>query len=629
MKKKRFLSLLMAVSILLGAMVLPAGAANPGGVEYINTHVNTGNQREDILAVAFTQLGYMEKMENDTRFGDWLGYPYQPWCASFVSWCARQADISTDILKSSPRANPREYGIKSYHGSNYTPKPGDLFFTKDYSHVGLVWYVEGEFFYCIEGNAKYHDYQVPNDPTVDSYYVMTNKRLIRDHYFGVPDYEGCDKPHSYVKGTESTHPHKTYYKCSTCGDKYYTGYNEIKAGCGSCYTCGCSSSAAGYYMVSSSVSPLRLRLGHSTAYDYKGYVADGAVVYVHGTANGWAYVTYEGRQGHIMTQYLKKYCPAPAEPALRIDKTEYTMGDDVTVSWNTPANTEQFRIKIFKDGNSWREETLDLRKTVTLPDMAPGEYQVQLIACNRTGASKAGTLRFNVRNTYTLSYDARGGTNAPAPQTQTIGEPLTVSDDIPIRAGYTFLGWTANNQENFSRYQSGDSLSAYGDLTLYAVWKDELATLADMTIQRMPARTTFLKGELLDPTGLALQLTYSDGSGHVITEGYTTEGFTSESYGTKTVTVTYDTKSLSYTVQVLPYLPGDIDLNKTVNRDDVMQLLWHISFPDQFPISTPADFNDDGKINRDDVMQLLWHVSFPDQFRLEVEWSESEADQPE
>ena len=295
MKKNRLLSLLMAVCILFSTLVLPTGAANPGGVKYINTHVNTGNQREDILAVAFTQLGYMEKVENDTKYGDWLGYPYQPWCACFVSWCARQADISTDILKSSPRANPREYGIKSYHGKNYTPKPGDLFFTLDYSHVGLVWYVEGEFFYCIEGNAKYHDYRVPNDPEVDSYHVMTNKRLISAHYFGVPAYEGCDKDHSYVKGSESAHPHKSYYKCSTCGDKYYTGYTDIKAGCSSCYTCGCSPSAAGYYLVSTTITPLRLRSRHSTSSDYKGYVSDGAVVYVHGTANGWAYIEYAGR----------------------------------------------------------------------------------------------------------------------------------------------------------------------------------------------------------------------------------------------------------------------------------------------------------------------------------------------
>jgi hypothetical protein len=47
-----------------------------------------------------------------------------------------------------------------------------------------------------------------------------------------------------------------------------------------------------------------------------------------------------------------------------------------------------------------------------------------------------------------------------------------------------------------------------------------------------------------------------------------------------------------------------------------MQLLWHISFPDMFPIDAPADFTGDGIVDKADVMQLLWHISFPDMFPL-------------
>ena len=626
MKISRLLALVMAVFMLCSTLMLPTGAANPGGVEYINTHVNTGNQRKDILAVALTQLGYMEKVENDTRYGDWTGYPYQPWCASFVSWCARQADISTDILQCSARAHPYNFGIKSYHGSKYTPKPGDLFFTEEYTHVGIVWYVEGQFFYTIEGNAEVYGYDTTWDPNEDSYHVVSNKRLISSFYFGVPAYEGCDKDHSYVKGTESAHPHKTYYKCSTCGDKYYTGYTDVKAGCRSCYSCGCSASAAGYYLVSTTEGPLRIRTSHSTSANHVGYVSDGAAVYVYGTSNGWAYIDYDGHRGHIMTKYLKKYYGAPASPTLTSAKTEYARGNNVTLSWNAPAGTEQYRLKIFKDGALWMEKVMAQSRTITLEKPAIGEYEVQVVACNRTGASAPGKLKFKVLDTYTLTYDACGGTGAPAAQTQADGSPVTISGSIPVRAGYTFLGWTESNSGKFAQYQGGDSISAYDNITLYAVWKDNNAALAELSIQRMPERSMFLKGEGLDTTGLALKLTYSDGTSHVVTGGYTAEGFASDTYGEKTVTVVYDTMTLTYNVQVVPYLPGDIDLNKKVNRDDVMQLLWHISFPDEFPITVPADFNTDGKVNRDDVMHLLWHISFPDQFPLEIQWSEPETE---
>jgi len=63
-------------------------------------------------------------------------------------------------------------------------------------------------------------------------------------------------------------------------------------------------------------------------------------------------------------------------------------------------------------------------------------------------------------------------------------------------------------------------------------------------------------------------------------------------------------------------IPGDIDGNFVVNRDDVVQLLLHVSMPDAFPIAVPADFTGDGTINRDDVVQLLLHVSMPDAFPL-------------
>lgn len=74
--------------------------------------------------------------------------------------------------------------------------------------------------------------------------------------------------------------------------------------------------------------------------------------------------------------------------------------------------------------------------------------------------------------------------------------------------------------------------------------------------------------------------------------------------------------TVTYEVQIVSHLPGDINLDRLVNRDDVMELLWHINFPQQFPVAVPADFTGDGKVNRDDVMHLLWHITFPEMFPL-------------
>ena len=68
--------------------------------------------------------------------------------------------------------------------------------------------------------------------------------------------------------------------------------------------------------------------------------------------------------------------------------------------------------------------------------------------------------------------------------------------------------------------------------------------------------------------------------------------------------------------QSLNAIPGDIDGNGEVNRDDVIALLLHVSMPAAFPICVPADFNGDGVVTRDDVVALLLHISMPDAFPL-------------
>lgn len=73
--------------------------------------------------------------------------------------------------------------------------------------------------------------------------------------------------------------------------------------------------------------------------------------------------------------------------------------------------------------------------------------------------------------TYTVSYDANGGTGAPSPQTKTGGIPLTLSGTVPVRDGYDFSGW-ALTEDGEPVYQPGGTFNADADTTLYAVWTE-------------------------------------------------------------------------------------------------------------------------------------------------------------
>ena len=72
--------------------------------------------------------------------------------------------------------------------------------------------------------------------------------------------------------------------------------------------------------------------------------------------------------------------------------------------------------------------------------------------------------------TYTVFYDANGGSGAPPAQTKTQGVPLILSDVQPTRTGYTFLGWSRNSNALHADYGPGDSYFIDLSATLYAVW---------------------------------------------------------------------------------------------------------------------------------------------------------------
>ena len=72
-------------------------------------------------------------------------------------------------------------------------------------------------------------------------------------------------------------------------------------------------------------------------------------------------------------------------------------------------------------------------------------------------------------NTYTVSYNANGGSGAPSSQTKSHGVGLTLSSTKPTRSGYTFRGW-ATSSTGAVKYSAGGSYTSNSSVVLYAVW---------------------------------------------------------------------------------------------------------------------------------------------------------------
>ena len=77
-------------------------------------------------------------------------------------------------------------------------------------------------------------------------------------------------------------------------------------------------------------------------------------------------------------------------------------------------------------------------------------------------------------NTYTVTYNANGGTGSMSNTTHTYGVSSTLRSNSFTRTGWTFLGWSTSSSATSPDYTNGASvkhLAENGNVTLYAVWQ--------------------------------------------------------------------------------------------------------------------------------------------------------------
>ena len=72
---------------------------------------------------------------------------------------------------------------------------------------------------------------------------------------------------------------------------------------------------------------------------------------------------------------------------------------------------------------------------------------------------------------YYVYYNANGGSGAPFEQWEYYDSTLVLRSGTPIRAGYTFKGWSTSSTATSVSYMPGGTYTANRDMTLYAVWK--------------------------------------------------------------------------------------------------------------------------------------------------------------
>ena len=141
------------------------------------------------------------------------------------------------------------------------------------------------------------------------------------------------------------------------------------------------------------------------------------------------------------------------------DAQTKTYGTNLTLSSTKPTRTGY-------DFKGWGTSS----STTTVSYAAGGTY---------TANASATLYAVWSKKTYTVSYDANGGSNAPDSQTKTHGTALTLSSTKPTRTGYSFQGWGTSASDTSVDYAAGGSYTTDAAIKLYAIWRKTITIKYD------------------------------------------------------------------------------------------------------------------------------------------------------
>ena len=515
---KRVLAFLLCVMTLVTALPLTSFAA------YENTHTNTGNQIEDLISVATTQIGYTEGNTssqtggtsggsgNYTKYGKWYGINPGAWCAMFVSWCANQAGISSSIV---PKHASCDIGMQWFQnngkwkwskalGGSYTPKRGDIIYfrtntsiTYDSTHVGIVYAADSSTVYTIEGNTS-------NKCARKSY--STSSAYILG--YGTPAYTGGN----------TTPVTKTYTITMDPNGGSMVSNKTYQANYGETYT-----KIFGSF-------PMATR---------SGYVLTGWL------CEKYSFTLTDSNMGNYYAVYENTTFKAVWEKG-STDDTPVAEGFTITFDPNGGTLTSGNKTYSINTGDYYKDVI------GTMPTATRSGYTFTGWYCEKygytlsLGASEYFAVAENVTfkaqweanavTTYSLSFNANGGSLSSGSSSysitsgQTYKAALGSSMPTATRSGYTFNGWycsaigltlTTSNWSN--------TFTANTNLTFVAQWTQNAATKYTITFD--PNGGSITSGNKIYQIENGQTYTSAIGTLPVATRsGYTFNGWYCEKY---------------------------------------------------------------------------------------------------
>ena len=180
----------------------------------------------------------------------------------------------------------------------------------------------------------------------------------------------------------------------------------------------------------------RARLDTSVGYDNTRYWVTATVyVNINSTVEAWYW-------GRVSASSQSTYTSGKVTTAFNGATTVYAIS--TTYYWNrsTSAYTVSVTGEAMSDKKTWDGYWMPTTQYFTVPALP----------------------------SYTVSYNANGGTGAPATQSKYYNVTLTLQSGIPTRTGYTFVRWNTKADGTGTNFNPSGSYTTNEAMTLYAQW---------------------------------------------------------------------------------------------------------------------------------------------------------------
>ncbi len=268
---------------------------------------------------------------------------------------------------------------------------------------------------------------------------------------------------------------------------------------------------------------------------YGNYTADGTSININTQNNGNAQIWSIYKADDVQLK----------SPSLSV-----SAGNSATNTKFTWSETygESYYIITIKNSSGVYKKVEGISGTAYDIVLPAGTYTAYVDTVNYYHGKTSNTVSFTVKDkTYTVSYNANGGSGVPSSQTKLHNKTLTLSTTKSSRTGYTFKNWNTKSNGSGTSYSSGGSYTANSAATLYAQWTANKYTV---TLNNQSATTagstsvTATYGSAMPSITIPKKTGYTFGGYYTGTNGsgtqyYTASGASARSWDKTSATTLY------------------------------------------------------------------------------------------